>query len=56
MKEHPAGVTMLRQTPYELKIPINSIVMLGTARLLGETYPVIEIRYGSGLPVEMEGC
>jgi phospholipid/cholesterol/gamma-HCH transport system substrate-binding protein len=39
LKEHPAEVTMLLQTPDELKIPMDSIVMLGTAGLLGETIP-----------------
>ena len=52
LKEHPAEVTMLLQTPYELRIPNDSIVLLSTAGLLGETYPEIEIRYASGLPLE----
>jgi phospholipid/cholesterol/gamma-HCH transport system substrate-binding protein len=52
LKERPAEVTMLLQTPHELKIPTDSIVLLGTTGVLGETYPVGEIRYASGPPVE----
>jgi phospholipid/cholesterol/gamma-HCH transport system substrate-binding protein len=38
MRDNPAEVTMLLNTPYELKLPTDSAVSLATAGVLGETF------------------
>jgi hypothetical protein len=43
-RDQPAEVTMFLQTPYELKIPNDSVVMLETAGVLGEVFPEIDSR------------
>jgi len=53
--EYPAEVMMLLQTPYELKIPNDSVVMLKTAGLFGETFPEIQIKAATGPAVEDGG-
>jgi len=53
--EQPAEVMMLLQTPYELKIPNDSVVTLETAGLLGDAFPAIEIKNKSGPPLEDGG-
>jgi|SRR5215471_5796949 len=55
LREHPAEVTMLLQTPYELKIPNDAIVILETAGVLGETFAEINIRNATGPPVKDGG-
>jgi ABC-type transporter Mla subunit MlaD len=55
LREHPAEVVMTLQTPYELKIPKDSIVTLQSAGVLGEIFPDIEIKDASGPPVESGG-
>jgi len=53
--EHPAEVLLLLQTPYELKIPNDSVVVLQTAGLLGETFTEIDIKSARGSALEDGG-
>lgn len=46
----PAEVVMSIATPYELKIPVDSTVVLATAGVLGEVYPDIEVQNATGTP------
>jgi ABC-type transporter Mla subunit MlaD len=39
LKQHPAEVVLLFQTPYKLEIPEDSVVLVNRAGLLGETTP-----------------
>ncbi len=55
LRDHPAEVIMLLQTPYELKIPSDSVVSLETAGLLGEVFPEINVRDASGPPLPSGG-
>jgi ABC-type transporter Mla subunit MlaD len=48
------AVEMDIQTPYELKIPKDSLASTATAGLLGETYLVIDASHASG-PVAQKG-
>jgi ABC-type transporter Mla subunit MlaD len=43
-------------TPYELKIPTDSITLIETAGILGERYVAIDISQASGPPIEDYGC
>ena len=47
-KEAPVEVVMVIQTPYEIQIPSDSIVTLGTEGVLGQTYAEIDARNASG--------
>ncbi len=49
-KACPAAVEMEIQTPYELKVPQDSVASTATAGLLGETYLVIDASQASGPP------
>lgn len=51
LKQHPAEVVLLFQTPYKLEIPADSVVLLSRAGLLGETYAEVDIHSASGPPV-----
>jgi phospholipid/cholesterol/gamma-HCH transport system substrate-binding protein len=46
--DHPAEIVMSLQTPYELKIPNDSVVTLETAGVLGDAFPEIDVRGASG--------
>jgi len=48
-------VTMDLATPYEIRIPKDSTVELGTAGVLGETYVGIDSRLALGEPIENYG-
>ncbi len=54
-RDQPAEVTMFLQTPYELKIPNDSVVILETAGVLGEVFPEIDMRGASGPPLLTNG-
>jgi len=54
-KDCPAEAEMRLATPYEIKIPRDSIAGLGTAGVLGETYVEIDTTQTSGQPVENYG-
>ena len=54
-RDQPAEVTMFLQTPYELKIPNDSVVMLKTAGVLGEVFPEIDIRGALGPALLADG-
>jgi phospholipid/cholesterol/gamma-HCH transport system substrate-binding protein len=56
LKEHAAEVVLLIQTPYELKIPADSVVSLRRDGLLGETYAEVDIRHASGPPIGNQGA
>jgi len=47
-KACPAAVEMEIQTPYELKVPRDSVASTATAGILGETYLVIDASQASG--------
>jgi len=51
LKQHPAEVVLLFQTPYKLEIPEDSVVLVSRAGLLGETYAEVDIHSASGPPV-----
>jgi ABC-type transporter Mla subunit MlaD len=51
MKDSPAELTMALNTGYDLRIPKDSVVVLQTAGVLGETYAEIDIAGTSGPPV-----
>ena len=55
LKQHPAEVVLLFQTPYKLEIPSDSVVLLSRAGMLGETYAEVDIRSASGPPVGNKG-
>ena len=55
LKEHPAEVVLLFQTPYKLEIPSDSVVLLSRAGLLGETYAEVDVRSASGPSVGNQG-
>jgi phospholipid/cholesterol/gamma-HCH transport system substrate-binding protein len=48
LKTRAAEVILLIQTPYELKIPDDSVVSLRRGGLLGEMYAEVDIRHASG--------
>jgi ABC-type transporter Mla subunit MlaD len=50
-RDNPVEVNMMVQTPYELKIPNDAVVVLESAGVLGETFPQIDIQGASGPPV-----
>ena len=50
LKQQPAEVVLLLQTPYKLEIPSDSVVLLSHAGLLGETYAEVDIHSASGPP------
>ena len=54
-KACPAAVAMELRTPYELKIPNDSVASTATAGLLGETYLEIDASAASGPPVKSGG-
>lgn len=51
----PALVEMVLSTPYELKIPRDSLAIVQTAGLLGGTYAAIDVSAASGSPIESGG-
>ena len=55
LRDNPVEVNMTVQTPYELKVPNDAVVVLESAGVLGETFPQIDIRGASGPPVTNGG-
>src|SRR5215471_12950583 len=55
LRDHPAEVMMLLQTPYELKIPNDAVVEPETAGVLGATFAEIDIRNAGGPPINDGG-
>jgi phospholipid/cholesterol/gamma-HCH transport system substrate-binding protein len=53
--DHPIEVVMAIHSPYELPIPSDSTVTLGTAGVLGPTLVDIDTRNAHGLPVASGG-
>lgn len=53
--EHPVEVNLLLQTSYELKIPSDSVVVLETAGILGETFAEIDTSKATGSPLQNSG-
>jgi ABC-type transporter Mla subunit MlaD len=54
LRDHPVEVSMNLDTPYELKIPSDSVVELEAAGVFGEVFPQIDIQDTSGPPCKME--
>ena len=50
--DHPVEVSMTLDTPYELKIPSDSVVELEAAGVFGEVFPQVDIQGVSGPPVQ----
>ncbi len=50
LRENPAEVLMDVRTPYELKIPRDSVVTLETEGALGATFAEIDVTGASGEP------
>jgi phospholipid/cholesterol/gamma-HCH transport system substrate-binding protein len=50
LRENPAEVIMDIRTPYELKIPRDSVVTLETEGVLGATFAEIDVTGASGEP------
>lgn len=50
LRDNPAEIVMGLRTPYELKIPRDSIVSLATAGVLGPTFVEIDVTGASGEP------
>lgn len=55
LRDHPVEVSMNLDTPYQLKIPADSMVSLETAGVLGEVFPQIDIQGAVGPPVQNGG-
>jgi phospholipid/cholesterol/gamma-HCH transport system substrate-binding protein len=55
LRDHPAEVSMNLDTPYELKIPSDSVVTLEGAGVFGEVFPQIDIQGATGPPVQNGG-
>jgi phospholipid/cholesterol/gamma-HCH transport system substrate-binding protein len=51
----PGAVEMELRTPYELKIPRDSVASIATAGVLGETYLEIDASGASGPPIQAGG-
>ena len=51
----PGAVDMDLRTPYELRIPKDSIASTATAGILGETYLEIDVSGASGPPIQSGG-
>jgi len=51
----PGAVEMELRTPYELKIPQDSVASIATAGVLGETYLEIDVSGASGPPIQTGG-
>ena len=54
LHEHPAEIVMMVTTP-ELRIPSDSVVLLSTEGVLGQTFVDIDIAHASGPPLSNEG-
>lgn len=54
-KSCPGAVDMDLRTPYELRIPRDSVASTATAGLLGETYLEIDASAASGPPILADG-
>jgi phospholipid/cholesterol/gamma-HCH transport system substrate-binding protein len=55
LKERAAEVVLLIQTPYELKIPDDSVISLRRDGLLGEMYAEVDVRHASGPTIGNQG-
>jgi len=50
-KEQPVEAKLLLSTPYEMQVPDDSVVLLATAGLLGDTFAEIDSRSAKGPPI-----
>ena len=55
LRDNPAEVRITLQTPYELKVPDDSIVRLQSAGVLGDVFAEVDIQNASGPPVANGG-
>jgi MlaD protein len=51
LRDHPAEVVMVLQTPYELNVPDDSVVTLESAGVLGDVFAQINIQDAIGPPL-----
>ena len=55
LRENPAEVSITLQTPYELKVPSDSVVRLRSAGSPGDVFAEIDMQNASGPPVANGG-
>jgi phospholipid/cholesterol/gamma-HCH transport system substrate-binding protein len=55
LPEYPAEVVMSLDTPYELKVPNDSVVSVEMAGLLGGSFAQIDVRGATGSPLQPGG-
>lgn len=55
LRDHPAEVAMILQTPYELNVPDDAVVTLETAGVLGDVFAQINIQEATGPPLQRGG-
>jgi ABC-type transporter Mla subunit MlaD len=55
LRDHPAEVVMMLQTPYELNVPDDSVVTLESAGVLGDVFAQINIQDATGPPLRPGG-
>ena len=51
LRDNPAEVVLLLDTPYELKVPEDSTVSAERAGILGDAVAVIDIHQAKGQPI-----
>jgi ABC-type transporter Mla subunit MlaD len=55
LRDYPAEVILLLETPYELKVPSDSLVSVKSAGIFREVFAEIDIHQASGPPVKAGG-
>jgi ABC-type transporter Mla subunit MlaD len=55
LRDHPAEVVMVLQTPYALNVPDDSVVTLETAGVLGDVFAQVNIQDATGPPLRSGG-
>jgi ABC-type transporter Mla subunit MlaD len=55
LRDHPAEVVMILQTPYELNVPDDSVVTVEFAKALGEVFAQINIQDAKGPALQPGG-
>jgi ABC-type transporter Mla subunit MlaD len=55
LRDHPAEVIMILETPYELNVPDDAVVTLESAGVLGEVFAQVNIQDAKGPPLQPGG-
>lgn len=55
LRDQPAEVVMILQTPYELNVPEDAVVTIETAGVLGEVFAQISVQDATGPPLQPGG-